>query len=142
MLGDVARELEPGTRLRAWTVEDDDRPVALELFLAAGGEVSSWLGGFDPTWAERGPSFLALVAALEGAMEAGDHRFDLGPGAQPYKLRLADGEEPLRSVVLVLPGRRAPLARLDAERRRLRRALADRAPERAKAGVRRVRRRR
>jgi hypothetical protein len=33
---------------------------------------------------------------------------DLGPGAQPYKLRFADGDEPLAWSVLVPPGRSMP----------------------------------
>jgi CelD/BcsL family acetyltransferase involved in cellulose biosynthesis len=140
MLRDVAAELDPGTRLRLWVVEAEGRPVGVELLLAAGGEVAAWLGGFEEPWAERQVSVQSLLAALEHAASVGDRRLDLGPGAQPYKLRLADGEEILRTVVLVLPGPHAVRALADAVRRRARREVALHTPEPLKQVVRRLRR--
>lgn len=110
MLQDVARELGPD-RFRLWTIESQGRVVSAEVMVAAGGTLSCWLGGFDPGWAPQQPSVQTLVAALEHAWRAGDERFELGPGAQDYKSRLADDEDILERVILVPRGGRSPLVR-------------------------------
>jgi CelD/BcsL family acetyltransferase involved in cellulose biosynthesis len=52
---------------------------------------------------------LGILEAIEQAFADGDERLDLGPGAQPYKLRFADGDDPLTWTILMAPGRRLPL---------------------------------
>ena len=138
MLADVARELPAPARLQVWTLEAKEGPVAAEVLLAAGGEVASWLGGFDERWAAVQPSIQLLLAAVERACREGDRRLDLGPGAQPFKYRLADGDELLRWSLLVPrgPGYARRLALAAARRARYR--TAARLGEREKAVLRRM----
>src|SRR5207249_4272265 len=100
MLEAAAPALGP-SRLRLHLTLLDGRPISAHVFVAAGGEVSYWLGGFDDSVAREHPSMLTLLAALEGAWDHGDARFDFGGGAQPYKFRFAEDQDILRWVTLV-----------------------------------------
>lgn len=106
MLLDVGRDLLSEGRFRLVRIDVAGRSVSSHLFLAAGGEVSYWLGGFDEAWAAHSPSLVAILAAIEHAWAQGDSGFDLGVGEQPYKYRFADEEESLRWWTLVprVPG--------------------------------------
>jgi CelD/BcsL family acetyltransferase involved in cellulose biosynthesis len=112
MLLDAARALVPSARMRIWSIELDGSAIASQLCLAAGGEVVYWNGGFDPKASDLKPGFLALAAAVEDGFARGERRFDLGGGAQPYKLRLADGDHPIAWRTLFPRGARYPLTRL------------------------------
>jgi CelD/BcsL family acetyltransferase involved in cellulose biosynthesis len=112
MLVDASRRLAPLGRFRAFAIEVDGEPISVHLFVAAGGELSYWNGGFDERWERHKPSFQTLLFAIADAMERGDRRLDLGPGAQDYKRRLADGEDVVDTVTLVPRGRAYPLRRL------------------------------
>jgi len=105
MVREAARELVPGGRMRVWVLEAGGRPVSVQIFVVAGGEVGYWNGGFDPRWSRLRPGFETIVRAIEHAFSAGDRRVDLGGGASHYKLRLATGDEPI-SAAMVLPGGR------------------------------------
>ena len=136
MLLDVADDLLDAGRFRLFVIEVDGRAISAQLFVAAGGEVSYWLGGFDPDWARFGPGIQVVLAAIEDAFERGDRRLDLGPGAQDYKQRLADGEERLESLTLVAARSRYPMARALQAGRTARVHLSERVPEPAKRPVR------
>ncbi|MGI8660806.1 MAG: GNAT family N-acetyltransferase [Thermoleophilaceae bacterium] len=112
MLTEVARELAPSGRFRVATIELEGRLISVHLFLAAGGEVSYWNGGFDERWEHHKPSLQALLFAIADSMERGDRRMDLGPGAQDYKQRLADDEDVVDTLTLVPRGLAYPLSRL------------------------------
>lgn len=103
MLVRAADELVPSSRLRLWCIEVEGRPICSSLFLAAGGTLSYWLGGFDERWGQYGPAIETVRAALEHAWSVGDRLLDLGPGGQHYKYTFAEGEETLHSFDLV-PG--------------------------------------
>ena len=81
------------------------------LQLAAGGQVRSWNVGFDDRWGDFSPGSQALLYGIEDAMERGDRRLDLGPGAQQYKMRLADSQTEVDTVTLVGRGAAYPLDR-------------------------------
>lgn len=100
-----------GGRFRLWVVDVDGEPAAAHLFVAAGGLVTYWNGGWDERHARFKPALLSILAAVEQACEGGDDLFDLGAGAQDYKQRFADGDDPLTWSGLILPGPRAWLAR-------------------------------
>jgi CelD/BcsL family acetyltransferase involved in cellulose biosynthesis len=136
MLHEVAPELVASGRLRLASVATADRTVAVQVIVAAGGEASYWLGGFDDDWARSKPALVALLAALDDAFAREDERFDLGGGTQDYKLRFADGQEQLEWTSLSPRGARAPLdwARLAPSRGR--KALA-RATDGPRAALRR-----
>jgi CelD/BcsL family acetyltransferase involved in cellulose biosynthesis len=99
--------LEDGS-IRLFSLHVDDRIVAGYLCAAVGGEVVPYLIGFDPDWASMSPGVLVVLAAIEDAFARGDRRFDFGPGAEHYKLRFADRDEPLGWFTAV-PGNRADI---------------------------------
>lgn len=106
---DVARaELADG-RLRLYLLEIDGEPISAQMFAAAGGEAMHLNGGWDERYAKLKPSQLGILAGLADAIEHGDTRLDLGPGEQPYKWRMADGNDPVAWTVLAVPGARLPL---------------------------------
>jgi CelD/BcsL family acetyltransferase involved in cellulose biosynthesis len=133
-----AAERLPPSRFRLWLIEIDGEIVSTHLFLAAGGEVAYWLGGFDEQIGVQGLSMVTVLAAVEQAFILGDRRLDLGAGAQPYKYRFADGEERLERMALVprTSGSARVRARLLAER--LRREASERAPAQVKARLKRT----
>jgi hypothetical protein len=127
LLSAAEKLVEPG-RLRIVALDVGDEPASVQLFVAAGGTVAYWLGGFDERWAQFGPGNLALLAAVRDFFTRGEERFDLGPGAQPYKYRFATGEDELATVVIIPRGTRLPLAVGAQAARRSRRALSRRFP--------------
>ena len=136
MLADAGRALLPSQRFRLFSIELEGRTVSSQLFLAAGGELAYWLGGFDESLSSQWPSLQGLVQALEDGFERGEDRFDLGAGAQHYKYRFADGEDKLETVMVVPRGRRYALARAQLVPGQVRRELARRLPPGAKARLR------
>jgi CelD/BcsL family acetyltransferase involved in cellulose biosynthesis len=135
MLQEAGRMLGPG-RLQLWTARANGRAVAVALFVAAGTQMHYWLGGFDEAWAALSPSVLLLVAAVRHAPALGCTRVSLGPGAQPYKYRLATGEDRLVWVDLLPRSARYPYVRLRQTPYRIRRTLANRTPPGTKQRVR------
>ena len=121
MLAAAAGSL-PSGRMWLWTIRHGEQVVASEIFLGAGDEAVYWLGGHDEAWSRFKPGLVTLAAAIEDAVDRGAARFDLGPGAQDYKLRLADDSMRLIWATLVPPGRAgaAAYAWLAAERVRRR----------------------
>jgi CelD/BcsL family acetyltransferase involved in cellulose biosynthesis len=96
-----ARHLLPQGRLRVWSLEIGGQIVASEVFLAAGGHVSAWLGGFDGASERLSPSLQLILRALEDGFERGDERLDLGPSAQPdFKARFTESRERLAWVTI------------------------------------------
>jgi CelD/BcsL family acetyltransferase involved in cellulose biosynthesis len=110
MLKAVGQAQKETDHIRVIVVEIDGQPIAAQLCAAAGGEVLFINGGWDARFAKLSPAMLAKLAALEDAFARGERRADLGPGEQFAKLRLADGNDPLAWTILILPGRRLPLA--------------------------------
>lgn len=137
MLRAAGRSLLAEKRFRLFCIDVDGRAIAAEIFLAAGGELSSWLGGFDEAWAAQRPSILGVVAAIEDALQRGEAHCDLGPAAQPYKYRLADGEQRAEWLTMAPAGPRGALTELTLVPRRAWRA----APEGVRSTVRRLRHR-
>jgi CelD/BcsL family acetyltransferase involved in cellulose biosynthesis len=101
MLASAALELAPSLRFRLWSIEVSGRSISSSVFVAAGGALSYWLGGFDAGWAEFGPALETVRAALEHAWAVGDQTVDFGPGGQRYKYTFADGEDIVEPVDLV-----------------------------------------
>ncbi len=112
MLRDVGAHESRSERLRLFTLVAEGEYIACYLCAVAGGQVTPVQLGFDPALAALSPGNLLVLAALEDAFARGDRRFDFGPGAEPYKLRLAEGDEPLAWTTVVPGGRRARGVRL------------------------------
>ena len=112
MLRDAAAELLADDRFRLWSLDIDGERVSSHLFIAAGGEVIYFNGGFDERYAELKPSMHVLLAALQDCFARGERGMDLGFGAQPYKLRLADDDRPSVSTTVYPRDLRYPYTRL------------------------------
>jgi CelD/BcsL family acetyltransferase involved in cellulose biosynthesis len=100
-LEEAARALLEAERVRIFVVEVGDRPAAVQLFAAAGGESTYWNGGWDEEFADLKPSMLAILEAIEDAFGRGERMLDLGAGQQDYKLRFSDRVETLQWAAIV-----------------------------------------
>ncbi len=96
-------------RFRLCMLEIDGQPISAQLFSESGGEVLYFNGGWDERFAKLKPAMLGILYAIEDALARGDERIDLAPGGQQYKLRFADGNDPVAWTILMTPGRRLPL---------------------------------
>jgi CelD/BcsL family acetyltransferase involved in cellulose biosynthesis len=105
LLADAAEALGPD-RLRLWVAEIDGELISVQLFMAAGHEIKYWNGGWAEAHAAIKPSMLTILAAIEDAIGRGEARMDLGVGTHEYKLRFADGEDPITWGGLILRNRR------------------------------------
>ena len=142
LLRDAATALGPD-RLRLWAAEIDGEPISVQLFLAAGGEVKYWNGGWSEQHADVKPSMLTILAALEDSIARGDRRLDLGAGTQAYKLRFADDDDALTWGGVIVRNRRWARTRAELTPRVLRyrgkllvRALPASVTERVETAVR------
>ena len=106
----IGHQLLDKGEFRLRVLEIDGTPISVQLFAAIGSEVIYINGGWDEQFAQFKPSMLGILDVIEDAFARGERRMDLGPGAQPYKLRFADGTDPVAWWVLIPPGRRMPLA--------------------------------
>lgn len=138
MLVDAARQLAEKDRLRLWTMEADGRPISSHLFVVAGGEAAYWLGGFDDNWAWCSPAMQVILEAVRHAWAAGDARFNLGAGAQPYKYRFANGEELLHWSQIAPRGPRYALTRLALAPSQVREKLAGHISEKTRERIKRA----
>lgn len=129
MLASAAEHLLASERFRLWMIDVKGKAISAHLFLAAGGELSYWLGGFDDAWAQHQPALQVLVAALQDSIDRGEEWLDLGGGAQPYKYRLSDHEETIHWTTVIPRGSRHLIARASTSPRRLRRAVLTRIPD-------------
>lgn len=132
MLVEAGRDLLGQGRFRVVVIDGPDGPISAHVFLAAGGEVTYWNGGFDEDWASEQPAMRALVAAIEDAFGRGDRRLDFGGGTERYKYRMADGEDLLESTLVVPRDARYPLTRLGLLPRRVGRGLVARTRDRVR----------
>jgi CelD/BcsL family acetyltransferase involved in cellulose biosynthesis len=138
MLSDVATDLVEDARFRVWTIEVDDEIISSQIFIAAGGEVAYWLGGFDESWAKLGPSIQTVLKALEHAWSVGDTRLDLGAGAQEYKYSFAESQDVIEWVTIAPRALRYPLTRLQLIPRHMRERVAIRLNPETRARLRQV----
>jgi CelD/BcsL family acetyltransferase involved in cellulose biosynthesis len=111
MLEAVARAHATNGRLRLWMLEIESQPISAQLFIAAGGEVAYVNGGWDERFARLKPAMLGILHAVEDSFARKEQRIDLGGGEQSYKLRFADGNDPVAWTIIMLPNRRLPLTR-------------------------------
>lgn len=109
MLKDVGRRLLGERRFDLRLLEIDGEPASAQLFLRAGGGVLYMNGGWNERYAQFKPSMLGILAMIDDAFERHDKQIDLGLGEQAYKLRFADGSDPVAWSVLLPPRGRMPL---------------------------------
>jgi CelD/BcsL family acetyltransferase involved in cellulose biosynthesis len=111
MLDDAGRRLLDSERFQLRLLEIDGEPISAQLFLLAGGSALYMNGGWDERFAQYKPSMLGILGMIEDAFARGYRQLDLGLGEQPYKLRFADGNDPVAWSMLMIPGRRMALTR-------------------------------
>jgi CelD/BcsL family acetyltransferase involved in cellulose biosynthesis len=111
MLVDAAHELLPEERFRLFLVELEQKPVGAGLFVAAGGELTYFNGGFDEDYGNYKPVLQTIFSAVEDALGRGEKRLDFGGGDQPYKLRFANQTAPVTWVNLRPRHARYPITR-------------------------------
>jgi CelD/BcsL family acetyltransferase involved in cellulose biosynthesis len=138
MLTETAERQNLTERFQLWSLEIDGEIVSSHLFLAAGGEVSYWLGGFDERWSHVRPSIQTILVALEHAWSQGARRMDLGAGGQAYKYRFAEGDEPAEWWNVVPAGPRRVRATAFALGRRARKEVGARLPDPVRERLRRM----
>jgi hypothetical protein len=113
VLNDIGQTLlnkEGRFRLRLLEVEAE--PISAQLFLAAGDRVLYVNGGWDERFAKLKPSMLGILDVIEDAFERVEEHVDLGLEEQQYKLRFADGSDPVAWIILIPAGVRLPLTLL------------------------------
>ncbi len=111
MLREAARRLDPERRFMLWSLELDGEVIGSSVCLAAGGEVSTWLTGFDESRRTLAPTIQLGFKLVEDALERGERRIDFHLGDQKYKRRFADGGDALQWITLVPRGVRHPFLR-------------------------------
>lgn len=126
MLLDAALALVEEIRFRIWTIVVSGEVISAHIFVAAGGEVAYWLGGFDEAWAKLGPAIQTVLKALEHSWSQGDRRMDFGAGAQEYKYSFAEGQDVLESVTIAPRTPRYPVTRAQLLPRRVRETASTR----------------
>ena len=119
MLREAGDGLLESRRMRLYAVEADGQIVATLILFAAGGEVTAWNGAWRRDWAAARPMMGLFYRAIEECFALGDHRLDFGEGDQPYKLRFADGVDPVAWATLLPRGASYPLMRAATAPRRL-----------------------
>jgi CelD/BcsL family acetyltransferase involved in cellulose biosynthesis len=124
--------------LRLWLLELDDQVVAVELSLAAGGDVEFFNGGWDRSAAKFSPALLIRFAAIRDAFARGERRLDMGGGRHEYKLRFATAESPLRFGGLVPRNLRYPLTRVQLLTEQSAHKLIGRIPDKRRAQLKRL----
>lgn len=142
MFTELAGEWLASGRLRIFTLDTDEEPVAIAIHVAAGGQVDGWNSGFDGKWSKLSPSFQLTLFAIEHATGRGDRQLRLGVGGTEYKLRLADTHESVSRDLLVPRGGSYPLQRLRLAPEQARRSASRRLSDDAKARIRGIARRR
>jgi CelD/BcsL family acetyltransferase involved in cellulose biosynthesis len=91
--------LAPQGYVRIVLLKLDGRAIAFTCRLLLAGQLFAMTTAFDPGYARYSPGRLALLATLERAAEEGVGRVWLLGGTEEYKLRLAEGFEPLCEAV-------------------------------------------
>jgi CelD/BcsL family acetyltransferase involved in cellulose biosynthesis len=109
MLEDVGLRLLEEKRFHLRLLEIDGEPISAQLFLASGSNMLYMNGGWYEQFSRFKPSMLGILGVIEHAFERGCRKLDLGLGEQAYKLRFADGNDPVAWNVLMVPSRRLPL---------------------------------
>ena len=104
VLNAAARELLPVGRMSLLCLDVDGETVAVQLFAAAGDELSAWNSGFDEQYAKASPSVQCILRGLTDLAERGGRTMSLGPGGQDYKYRLADDREEISNQIVVARG--------------------------------------
>lgn len=81
--------------LSVWVLSLDERPLAMEYQLVAGGRVFALRSDFDAAFDEISPGSYLGRCLLERLFGRGLDRYYMGPGDNAYKQRWAEAVEPV-----------------------------------------------
>jgi CelD/BcsL family acetyltransferase involved in cellulose biosynthesis len=85
--------------VRVTTIKIDGRAIAFQLWFALGTSAYLYRQAYDPEFARFGLGFTVTLDAIRAAMAEGLTRVELLGGAEPVKLELADGVDPMHQGV-------------------------------------------
>jgi CelD/BcsL family acetyltransferase involved in cellulose biosynthesis len=105
---DAARSLHEQGWLRLWFLEVDGRPVAAWYGFRFAGVESYYQAGRDPAWDHASVGFVLLAHTIREAVSDGMEEYRFLRGDERYKLRFADADPGVETVLLA----RGPVARL------------------------------
>jgi CelD/BcsL family acetyltransferase involved in cellulose biosynthesis len=86
--------------LRLWFLDVDDRPAAAWYGFRFGGIESYYQAGRDPRLADGSVGFVLLVHSIREAAADGMREYRFLRGAEPFKLRFADADPGVETLVL------------------------------------------
>jgi CelD/BcsL family acetyltransferase involved in cellulose biosynthesis len=109
MLEDAGRRLVESERFRLRLLEVKGEPICAQLYLAAGERVLYFNSGWDERFGHFRPTMIGMLGFIADAFARGERQIDLGLGEQAYKLRFADGDDPVAWNMLMAPSRRLGL---------------------------------
>ena len=102
--------VERGPRFRMRITEVEGEAVCVDISIAGGGEIVGFNMGWDERFKRFSPALLAFLNEIADGFAFGDRRVQLGWGGNTYKLRFANGDDPVAWSLLLLPGHRLPIA--------------------------------
>jgi CelD/BcsL family acetyltransferase involved in cellulose biosynthesis len=91
------------TRPRLFELIADSRRIGVTIRVDTDRAAYFYNAGIDPKWAHISPGILLQLVSIRDAIEAGLHRYDLGPGDFRYKRDL--GGVLLERYQIAIPGR-------------------------------------
>ena len=112
MIAEAVRALVPTDEMRVFALRIGQTTIAVQLALAAGGEVLLLSSGFDDAYARLSPAHRTVLAFVESAFACGERWIDLGGGREQYKFYFANAAAPLNWVGVVPRSRRYLLTRV------------------------------
>ncbi len=86
---------EPGFAGVLSTLHAGDRLIAGHMGMRSTGTLHYWFPAYDTQVAKASPGLLLFAAMCRDAARHGIKRIELGPGDEPYKLRLANAAIPV-----------------------------------------------
>jgi CelD/BcsL family acetyltransferase involved in cellulose biosynthesis len=104
----LGRDLIGSGRFRMCVLELDGASICVDFHLLAGEELCAINVGWDERYARLAPPRLAALRLVEAACGWGCERLSLGRGAQPNKLCLANGNDPVAQTTVMPASARLP----------------------------------
>lgn len=102
----IARHFATRDAIRIWILWAGDRPIAYDLYIAAGDGVTVLKGSYDADYAQYSPGTLLTWAATRRFVTEGIAWIDMMSGSLHYKQKWANSGHVLVGVTLRRPGLR------------------------------------
>jgi CelD/BcsL family acetyltransferase involved in cellulose biosynthesis len=103
-LAEFARAAFRAGWLRLWFLELEGRPAAAWYGWRLGDRYAYYQAGFDPAWSSLSVGFLLLAHTVRAAFDEGAAVYELLAGAEPFKLRFANAQHQVRTIIVSRSG--------------------------------------